>query len=298
MSLRPSLIHGAIINRSELAGLREQKSMNKKHAVGGSIHNAHQPAPALGYKHPVNPSRNLGSVHPSNSARPGYEDHKRSYRANQSKSLIRAKRKAQNLCRCGSEPVAGRKYCRRCLDRSARWNRTHRESRIREGYCAHTGVCTLRPLPNRRMCRRHLESAAAEQKRRNTRMMNAGRCVRCGKELSEGRARNCLRCQPTLDGKTRLQKRRARERKQESSRTRMIQQRIQWNARIETILHDHPNRRTAAILRMRCGINEEYDHTLKEVGEHFEISRERVRQIEHEILGASLSKARHRSFNK
>jgi len=49
---------------------------------------------------------------------------------------------------------------------------------------------------------------------------------------------------------------------------------------------------------MRCGINEEYDRTMREVGEHFGITRERVRQIEQAVLGVSLVKLRRRNFNK
>ena len=269
--------------------------MNNRNPVGESIHTAHLPAAAASYKRP---SKTLGSVRHPNSARRDSEDCRRNYTASQRKSLLRAERKARGLCRCGSVPVAGRRCCRRCLDRNARCNRTRRQRKISDGYCAHIGQCPLKPVPNRRMCRRHLQSAAADQKRHNLRMINAGRCVRCGSKLPTGRARYCLRCQPTLDGKTRLQKRRARDRKQEWSGTRIIRRRMRWNAIVEAILRDHPNRRAAAILRMRCGIDEDYDHTLKEVAEHFGITRERVRQIEQEVLGVSLSKVRHTSFNK
>ena len=47
--------------------------------------------------------------------------------------------------------------------------------------------------------------------------------------------------------------------------------------------------REAKILRLRYGIGEKVDHTLQEVGEEFELTRERVRQIE----GKALGKLRH-----
>lgn len=275
--------------------------MDKVNQVGESIHNAHLPAKTLQYKRPVRYSRRLRSLDHSSSAPRKHKYRRRTAdRANQRKSLLRAERKAKGLCPYdGSVPAAGRTCCRRCIDRNASGNRTRRERKISDGHCAYIGFCPFKPLPNRRMCQRHLESAAAQQRRHNQQMMNAGRCIRCGNKLPTGRTRCCLRCRPTFDGKTRLQKRRAaRERKQDWSGTRIIQQRIQSNARLESILHDHPDRRAAAILRMRCGIDEDHDHTLKEVGERFGITRERVRQIEQEVLGISLLKLRRGSFNK
>jgi RNA polymerase primary sigma factor len=49
--------------------------------------------------------------------------------------------------------------------------------------------------------------------------------------------------------------------------------------------------REATVLRMRFGIAERKDHTLEEVGAHFAVTRERIRQIEAEAL----RKLRHRS---
>jgi RNA polymerase primary sigma factor len=44
------------------------------------------------------------------------------------------------------------------------------------------------------------------------------------------------------------------------------------------------NRREEKILRMRFGIGEKHDHTLEEVGQAFELTRERIRQIENKAL--------------
>jgi RNA polymerase primary sigma factor len=49
--------------------------------------------------------------------------------------------------------------------------------------------------------------------------------------------------------------------------------------------------REAQVLRLRFGIGERKDHTLEEVGVHFGVTRERIRQIEAEAL----RKLRHRS---
>jgi DNA-directed RNA polymerase sigma subunit (sigma70/sigma32) len=123
--------------------------------------------------------------------------------------------------------------------------------------------------------------------------MIAGRqCICCGRKIPKGRTRYCLLCQPTLDGKTRLQKRLARQRKNDIKAERKIRRRLQRNAFIETILKTLPSTRETAIVRMRCGIGNDHDSTLKEVGEHFGITRERVRQIEIEIVGFSISKLR------
>ncbi len=43
--------------------------------------------------------------------------------------------------------------------------------------------------------------------------------------------------------------------------------------------------REEKILRMRFGIGETSDHTLEEVGRDFEVTRERIRQIEFKALG-------------
>ena len=44
------------------------------------------------------------------------------------------------------------------------------------------------------------------------------------------------------------------------------------------------NEREQRILRMRFGIGEKHDHTLDEVGQFFELTRERIRQIEEKAL--------------
>ena len=44
------------------------------------------------------------------------------------------------------------------------------------------------------------------------------------------------------------------------------------------------NEREEKILRMRFGIGEKHDHTLDEVGKYFELTRERIRQIEDKAL--------------
>jgi RNA polymerase primary sigma factor len=44
------------------------------------------------------------------------------------------------------------------------------------------------------------------------------------------------------------------------------------------------NEREERILRMRFGIGEKHDHTLEEVGQDFDLSRERIRQIEEKAL--------------
>ena len=49
--------------------------------------------------------------------------------------------------------------------------------------------------------------------------------------------------------------------------------------------------REERVLRMRFGIGERYDHTLEEVGQDFDVTRERIRQIE----AKALRKLRHPS---
>ena len=52
--------------------------------------------------------------------------------------------------------------------------------------------------------------------------------------------------------------------------------------------------REERVLRMRFGIGEKSDHTLEEVGQDFEVTRERIRQIE----AKALRKLRHHSRAK
>jgi RNA polymerase primary sigma factor len=52
--------------------------------------------------------------------------------------------------------------------------------------------------------------------------------------------------------------------------------------------------REEKVLRMRFGIGEKKDHTLEEVGQDFEVTRERIRQIE----AKALRKLRHPSRSK
>jgi RNA polymerase primary sigma factor len=49
--------------------------------------------------------------------------------------------------------------------------------------------------------------------------------------------------------------------------------------------------REEKVLRMRFGIGERSDHTLEEVGQDFDVTRERIRQIE----ARALLKLRHRA---
>ncbi len=49
--------------------------------------------------------------------------------------------------------------------------------------------------------------------------------------------------------------------------------------------------REEKVLRMRFGIGEKSDHTLEEVGQDFDVTRERIRQIE----AKALRKLRHKT---
>ena len=52
--------------------------------------------------------------------------------------------------------------------------------------------------------------------------------------------------------------------------------------------------REERVLRLRFGIGQQHDHTLEEVGQDFEVTRERIRQIE----AKALRKLRHPSRSK
>ena len=76
---------------------------------------------------------------------------------------------------------------------------------------------------------------------------------------------------------------------------------LQGDVVLNKSLHEHTNNalstltpREEKVLRMRFGIGEKYDHTLEEVGQDFDVTRERIRQIE----AKALRKLRHPSRSK
>src|SRR5262249_17247561 len=64
-----------------------------------------------------------------------------------------------------------------------------------------------------------------------------------------------------------------------------------WRDRCKDVLDDTVTPREAKVLRMRFGIEMNTDHTLEEVGRRFNVTRERIRQIE----AKALRKLRHPS---
>jgi RNA polymerase primary sigma factor len=54
------------------------------------------------------------------------------------------------------------------------------------------------------------------------------------------------------------------------------------------------DRRERKMIRMRFGLSKENEHTLEQIGSHFDLSRERVRQIEKVALG-TMKKALYRA---
>ncbi len=77
--------------------------------------------------------------------------------------------------------------------------------------------------------------------------------------------------------------------------------RVRVKALWEEVLLTKPKRpsqtltpREEKVLRMRFGIGERSDHTLEEVGQNFDVTRERIRQIE----AKALRKLRHPSRSK
>ena len=57
---------------------------------------------------------------------------------------------------------------------------------------------------------------------------------------------------------------------------------------------DNLSYREAKVLKMRFGLNMNSDHTLEEVGKQFDVTRERIRQIE----AKALQKLKHPSRSK
>jgi RNA polymerase primary sigma factor len=76
---------------------------------------------------------------------------------------------------------------------------------------------------------------------------------------------------------------------------------LQGDVLLNKSLHEHTNEalstltpREEKVLRMRFGIGERADHTLEEVGKDFDVTRERIRQIEEKAL----RKLRHQTRSK
>jgi len=76
---------------------------------------------------------------------------------------------------------------------------------------------------------------------------------------------------------------------------------LQEDVVLNKSLHEHTNKalstltpREEKVLRMRFGIGEKADHTLEEVGQDFDVTRERIRQIEEKAL----RKLRHHTRSK
>jgi RNA polymerase primary sigma factor len=71
------------------------------------------------------------------------------------------------------------------------------------------------------------------------------------------------------------------DKSQESPLDNLLNQRLKDNT---TEVLAQLDERDAKIIKMRFGIDEEKEYTLEEIGKHFNITRERVRQVEEKVL--------------
>jgi RNA polymerase primary sigma factor len=145
---------------------------------------------------------------------------------------------------------------------------------------------------HRRIARDRFNDLAAERRR-------AHRCRQCNVPLPEGRTALCLRCEPTLDGRTNLERRLENEAELAKRKAIETVTRQKQNEKIATLLTSYERlplrqyrKRQLEIVRMRVGLDASEDRTLEEVGHMFGITRERVRQIEKVMLGRSLAQIR------
>lgn len=149
------------------------------------------------------------------------------------------------------------------------------------------------------MCSTHLYELATLNKERALLRASLNVCRQCTAPLPKGRTVLCIRCQPTKDGLTLAQHRDIKS----AHKQKLMAQRSTQNTLILAYLNNflllHPNpksSRYASIVRYRINPDSPKDLTLQETGDHFNLTRERVRQIEFLTLHMPL-KAFRKSLN-
>lgn len=186
---------------------------------------------------------------------------------------------AAGLCfRCGEKPARpDRKSCERCGELAVvRQGKIFRQ-RKRKGICGY-GTCPNLPERKKTMCREHLERLKNSNYKLYANRLAAGLCRMCGRRpLLFGDSAHCLFCRiVNRSGKFSLPLKMHKVIRQFWRLDRIDQRRKQAEAAIEHV----PDGRVQKILSLRQGLADGIDHTLEEVGEQFQVTRERIRQIE------------------
>lgn len=176
-------------------------------------------------------------------------------------------------CKCGNMPRAGYKTCDRCLSDVKRFYRKRRA----QGLCG-WGACNEQAAEGHASCQKHLTRSSDNIRALLNGRVADGLCRRCGEPRFADDSTWCLGCR-VKQGYGILPVKTRKVIRQFWRLDRILTRRTKAEECLPLL-----DGRAVEVFSLRHGLYDGVDHTLEEIGQRLNITRERVRQIEEKSL--------------